>query len=114
VIILTDSLLNEQVEISKFCRSNQIKFIIASTKGLFGQIFCDFGDNFQVNDMTGEQPHVQIITEISHVDGIVMMPSNVHHRFKDDSYVTFTGVKGMTEVNGREFKITVPGICYFL
>ena len=30
------------------------------------------------------------------------------HDFEDGSYVTFHGVKGMTEVNGVEFKISVP------
>ena len=31
------------------------------------------------------------------------------HNLSDDSYVTFSGVKGMNEVNGKEFQITVFG-----
>ncbi len=31
------------------------------------QIFCDFGENFEVLDTNGENPLTQIITEISHV-----------------------------------------------
>jgi hypothetical protein len=31
------------------------------------QIFCDFGQNFEVLDTNGENPLTQIVTEISHV-----------------------------------------------
>lgn len=56
--------------------------MIANTKGLFGyvlllytynyteyfrQIFCDFGDNFEVLDMDGETSQTHIVTDISHV-----------------------------------------------
>ena len=40
--------------------------------------------------------------------GVVFMATDTRHGFEDGSYVTFHGVKGMTEVNGKEFKITVP------
>jgi hypothetical protein len=35
------------------------------------QIFCDFGQDFQVVDTNGEAPLTQIVTEISHVCIIV-------------------------------------------
>jgi len=31
------------------------------------QIFCDFGEEFEVIDTNGENPLTQIVTEISHV-----------------------------------------------
>jgi hypothetical protein len=31
------------------------------------QIFCDFGEDFEVLDTNGENPTMQIVTEISHV-----------------------------------------------
>ncbi len=31
------------------------------------QIFCDFGEEFEVLDTNGENPTMQIVTEISHV-----------------------------------------------
>ncbi len=39
--------------------------------------------------------------------GVVFMGTDSRHGFEDDTYVTFQDVKGMTEVNGGEFKITV-------
>jgi hypothetical protein len=41
------------------------------------------------------------------------MSTDTRHGFEEGSYVTFTGVKGMTEVNDKEFKIAVPSV-YFL
>ena len=38
------------------------------------------------------------------------MSTDTRHGFEDGSYVTFHGVKGMTEVNDREFKIAVPSM----
>ncbi|UJR37573.1 hypothetical protein I4U23_030274 [Adineta vaga] len=109
VFVLTDADFSEQLKMGDFCHSNGIKFIIANTKGLFGQIFCDFGKNFEVLDTNGENPITQIVTEISHDEsGAVFMSTDTRHGFEDGSYVMFHGVKGMTEVNDREFKIAVP------
>ena len=91
----------------------------------YRQIFCDFGDEFEVLDTTGENPLQQIVTEISHVStdwqyellylclvfqdeyGIVFMSTETRHGFEDGSIVSFQDVQGMTEVNDKEFKITV-------
>jgi ubiquitin-activating enzyme E1 len=45
VIVLTESSLAEQKEISDYTHSNGIALIIASTKGLFGYLF-DFDANY--------------------------------------------------------------------
>ncbi|CAF1423228.1 unnamed protein product [Adineta steineri] len=109
VFVLTDANLKDQVTIGNHCHSHGIKYIVANTKGLFGQIFCDFGQNFEVIDTNGENPLTQIVTEISHDEaGVVFMSTDTRHGFEDGSYVTFHGVKGMTEVNEKEFKIAVP------
>jgi hypothetical protein len=42
------------------------------------------------------------------------MSTDTRHGFEDGSYVTFHGVKGMTEVNDREFKIAVPSLLFGL
>lgn len=39
--------------------------------------------------------------------GVVFMSTDTRHGFEDGTYVTFHGVKGMEEVNEKEFKITV-------
>ncbi|CAF4464588.1 unnamed protein product, partial [Rotaria sp. Silwood2] len=109
VFILTDANLDDQIKIGDYCHEHGIKFINANTKGLFGQIFCDFGRDFEVLDTNGEDPAIELVAEISRDEtGVVFMSTDTRHGFEDGSYVTFHGVKGMTEVNGQEFKISVP------
>ncbi|CAF1176997.1 unnamed protein product [Adineta steineri] len=109
VFVLTNTKLDEQIKFGDLCHKHGIKYINANTKGLFGQIFCDFGKNFEVLDTNGENPLTQIVTEISHDEyGVVFMATETRHGFEDGTFVTFQGVKGMTEVNGKEFQITVP------
>lgn len=50
---------------SAFCHSHDVALIIASTKGLFGQIFCDFGENFEVVDSNGETPVSAMVAGIT-------------------------------------------------
>ncbi|CAF3376655.1 unnamed protein product [Rotaria socialis] len=109
VYVLTDATFERQVEVGKYCHEHRIKLVIANTKGLFGQIFCDFGEKFEVIDTNGENPSTQIVVEITQDEvGVVFMSTDTRHGFEDGSYVTFHGVKGMTEINDQEFKISVP------
>jgi ubiquitin-activating enzyme E1 len=50
---------------NKYCRKNNIKFIMLQSYGLTGSIFCDFGDEFIVDDIDGESKREGIISEIS-------------------------------------------------
>lgn len=67
VVVLTDSSLHDQKRFGELCHSHQIKLIIADTKGLCGQLFCDFGENFSVLDRDGETPAAVMIQHISKV-----------------------------------------------
>lgn len=110
VVVLTESSTQEQLEFGAYCHANNIKFIVAQTRGLFGQIFCDFGESFEVNDTTGEPPLSTMISAINNdAQGVVTTLDEQRHGFEDDTIVTFTEVVGMKEVNGREFKIKVLG-----
>lgn len=104
VIVLTESTLKEQLEISEYSHSKGIALIVASTKGLFGQIFCDFCDNFQVIDATGEQPLSVMIAAITKDEegGVVTTHDESRHGFENGNKVTFNEVQGMTELNGSE------------
>jgi len=110
VVVLTNSSTEEQVKIGTFCHDNNIKFISADTKGIFGKIFCDFGEKFEVFDADGENPISTMISLISSdTSSVVTTLDENRHGFEDGCYVTFTEVKGMDEVNGREFQIKVLG-----
>ncbi|CAF1276826.1 unnamed protein product [Adineta ricciae] len=109
VLVLTNASLDNQIKVGDYCHQAGIKFIIANTNGLFGQIFCDFGEEFQVLDTNGENPTTHVVTHITHDEyGVVFLGTDARHGFEEGTYVTFQGVKGMSEINNKEFKITVP------
>lgn len=111
VVVLTDSSLGEQKRIGDFCHKNKIEIIITNTKGLFGQIFCDFGEEFMVSDTTGEQPLSVMISSVTKEEnGVVTCSDETRHNMQEGDYVTFSEVQGMTELNGCEpRKISVLG-----
>ncbi|XP_053172393.1 ubiquitin-like modifier-activating enzyme 1 [Scomber japonicus] len=100
VVVLTDSSLDDQKRFGEFCHKGGIRFIVADTKGLCGQLFCDFGNTFEVLDTDGETPASAMIQSITKGNpGIVNCADDQKHRFSDGSYVSFSEVKGMTELN---------------
>lgn len=114
VIVLTDSSLEEQLAVDELAREHGICVIIASTRGLFGQIFCDFGNSFTVNDTNGETPISVLISGITkEPNGIVACLEETRHGFEDGDVIRFDDVKGMTELNGKEYKIRVTGLGQF-
>lgn len=112
VVVLTQSSLEEQIWAGDFCHARGIKFIIADTRGLFGQIFCDFGESFTVVDTNGEQPISNMISSISkEADGVVTCLDEQRHGYESGDFVTFSEVQGMTELNQcepRKIKVLGP------
>ncbi|GLD46156.1 ubiquitin-like modifier-activating enzyme 1 [Lates japonicus] len=112
VVVLTNSTLDEQQHVGEFCHSKGIKLIIADTRGLFGQLFCDFGEEMIVYDTNGEQPLSAMISMITKDNpGVVTCLDEARHGFESGDYVTFTEVQGMTELNGCqpvEIKVLGP------
>ncbi|XP_076333609.1 ubiquitin-like activating enzyme 1 isoform X3 [Tachypleus tridentatus] len=105
VVVLTDTPLEEQLRIGDYTHSENIGLIIADTRGLFGQIFCDFGENFTVVDVTGEQPISVMIASISKdKEGLVTCLEESRHGFEDGDYVKFSELLGMVELNDSEPK----------
>uniref|UniRef100_A0A8C4HJS6 E1 ubiquitin-activating enzyme n=1 Tax=Dicentrarchus labrax TaxID=13489 RepID=A0A8C4HJS6_DICLA len=112
VVVLTNSDLEEQQHVGEFCHSKGIKLIIADTRGLFGQLFCDFGEEMIVYDTNGEQPLSAMISMITKdSQGVVTCLDEARHGFESGDYVTFTEIQGMTELNGCqpvEIKVLGP------
>lgn len=111
VIVLTQSPIQEQLELSSYAHENGIAVIVASTAGLFGQIFCDFGNEFTCIDTTGEQPLSVMVAFVSNdQEAVVSCLDETRHGFEDGDYVTFSEVQGMTELNNcQPMKIKVLG-----
>lgn len=110
VVVLTQSSVDEQIELGTYCHNKGIKLVVAETRGVFGKIFCDFGAGFEVVDVDGEQPLSTMISAINNDEvGTVTTLDEQRHGFEDGMMITFSEVAGMTEVNGKEFKIKVFG-----
>ncbi|KAF3310626.1 E1 ubiquitin-activating protein [Orbilia oligospora] len=109
VVVLTETSIDDQLKINQFCRENKIYFISADIRGLFGSIFCDFGEGFSVIDATGETPVSGIISDIDE-EGLVTALDETRHGLEDGDYVTFSEVEGMDGVNdGTPRKVEVKG-----
>ncbi|KAM4893797.1 ubiquitin-like modifier-activating enzyme 7 [Sylvia borin] len=106
VVVLTESLLEEQLRVGNFCHAHGICFIVADTKGLAGQLFCDFGEHFVVDDPEEGDPVSAAVQHISQGNpGVVtcMRTEDSYGRFfRDGDLVMFSGVQGMTELNSQE------------
>lgn len=93
-VILTETSYAEQLRISSICHANNIAVIVADTRGLFAQVFCDFGKEFVVFDRDGASPLSTIVASISHdAQGVVTCLEETRHGFVDGDYVTFSEVR---------------------
>lgn len=105
VVVLTNSSLQEQLRIAEVTHENDIALIVADTRGLFAQVFCDFGKEFTVVDTSGESPISAMIASISReAEGVVTCLDDTRHGLEDGDYITFSEILGMTELNGCEPK----------
>ncbi|NXF29887.1 UBA1 enzyme, partial [Nyctibius bracteatus] len=106
VVVLTESPLEEQLRIGDFCHAQGICFIVADAKGLAGQLFCDFGERFTVDDPAEGDPVCAAVQHVSQGNpGVVTCvgtEEHRHHRFCDGDLVRFSSVEGMTELNDQE------------
>ncbi|SCO84997.1 probable ubiquitin-protein ligase (E1-like (ubiquitin-activating) enzym) [Fusarium oxysporum] len=109
VVVLTNTPIHQQKAIGDYCHSKGIYVVIADTYGLFGSVFCDFGEKFTCIDPTGETPLNGIVAGIDE-EGLVSALDETRHGLEDGDYVTFSEVEGMEALNGAEpRKITVKG-----
>eukprot|EP00123_Amoebidium_parasiticum_P014370 comp22465_c0_seq1/m.33829 comp22465_c0_seq1/g.33829 ORF comp22465_c0_seq1/g.33829 comp22465_c0_seq1/m.33829 type:complete len:1012 (-) comp22465_c0_seq1:171-3206(-) len=101
VVVATTLSRSEELRINKITHAKGISFIAARTAGLFGYIFVDNGPQFTVTDATGEPVGNCLIASITQeTNGVVTCLDESRHGFEDGDYVTFTEIKGMTELNG--------------
>ncbi|MCJ7638056.1 MAG: ThiF family adenylyltransferase [Nitrososphaeraceae archaeon] len=106
IVVLVDCDLEKQLEINKFTHENKIHFISTATYGLVGQIFCDFGENFVVNDQDGEQVRTVLIESIENsVCPLIKCAKDKPHGLTSGNIVKFSKILGMLELNDKESEI---------
>ncbi|XP_040892597.1 ubiquitin-like modifier-activating enzyme 6 [Toxotes jaculatrix] len=109
-VILTEASLSLQKKVNEFCHSQQppIRFIGCDAYGICVRVFCDFGEEFEVSDPTGEEPKeifIQSITQDS--PGVVTCMDNQPHGLQTGQSVVFREVNGMVELNGTARQVSV-------
>ncbi|XP_010937922.1 ubiquitin-activating enzyme E1 1 isoform X2 [Elaeis guineensis] len=108
-VVFTDISLDKAMEFDDYCHSQHppISFIKSEVRGLFGSVFCDFGPEFTVVDVDGEEPHTGIVASISNGNpALVFGVDDERLEFQDGDLVVFSEVQGMTELNdGKPRKI---------
>nr|GMC79137.1 ubiquitin-activating enzyme E1 1-like [Ipomoea batatas] len=107
--VFTDIRLEKAMEFDDYCHNHQppIAFIKTEVCGLFGSVFCDFGPEFTVLDVDGEDPRTGIIASISNDNpALVACVDDERLEFQDGDLIVFSEVRGMTELNdGKPRKI---------
>ena len=82
VVVLAGAPLDQQLRVGAACRALGAALIVADTRGLFGQVFCDFGAEFTVRDATGESAQTAMIAGITR-DGTVTCLDETRHGLED-------------------------------
>uniref|UniRef100_A0A0A9DC61 Ubiquitin-activating enzyme E1 FCCH domain-containing protein n=1 Tax=Arundo donax TaxID=35708 RepID=A0A0A9DC61_ARUDO len=110
VVVFTDISLDKAFEFNDHCHSHQppISFIKTEVCGLFGSVFCDFGSEFMVLDVDGEDPHTGIIASIINDNpAMVSCVDDERLYFDDGDLVVFSEVQGMAELNNGKPRMII-------
>ena len=111
VVVFTELYYPTQflIKVDTECRKNNIKFIYALNLGLTGYIFTDFGPKHIIFDESGSSKQSFNIKNITKDENALITIDNEkgqnNFNIGDGGYITFSGIEGMTELNGKEFKI---------
>lgn len=111
LVVLVNRSRSTCVAVDTVCHNSGIKFISASTRGVFASIFCDFGPEFVVTDTNGEQPRTVMVSAVTKESPpVVTCLDEQRHDLESGDFVTFTEIQGMTELNDLPpVKIDVVG-----
>lgn len=92
------------VKLNDVCH-NKTKFIYTNTQGVFGTLFCDFGENFLIKDIDGEPQQSIVITNITNEENATVMLDKKNHGLSVGEYIQFSNIKGMENMNGQTFEV---------
>jgi ubiquitin-activating enzyme E1 len=101
VVVATGLGLAESVKLDETCREHGVAFIRAEIRGVFGSVFCDFGNSFAVLDTDGEEPVTGILAGVTQSESttIISCVEDERLEFQDGQLVTFTEVEGIPQLN---------------
>lgn len=97
--------------INEKCRELNASFIYTSSNGVFGSIFCDFGETFSVTDKDGNPPASSQVESILPASPTVVkvLEDQGRHGLETGDFVTFARLNGTGVQEGVEYKVNVTG-----
>eukprot|EP01091_Cochliopodium_minus_P012916 TRINITY_DN402_c0_g1_i14.p1 TRINITY_DN402_c0_g1~~TRINITY_DN402_c0_g1_i14.p1 ORF type:complete len:1062 (-),score=352.53 TRINITY_DN402_c0_g1_i14:167-3286(-) len=120
VIVIDNNNEEELIRIGNICHNNKIQFIKGEIRGLFANIFVDFGEGFVVADTDGEEAEPYVISGIANGEKTTFTTSEESRiDFQTDDEVELREIKSEDGKNGFEswnekiFKVKVNGAYEF-
>lgn len=103
MVILSEQSEKTNIAVNNFCRKHNVKFISTDCFGLFGRVFNDFGDSFEVLDKNGEELQDCMIekVEVQEDKTLIQLLKTAKHNLEDGDIIQFTGVDGMKLLEGK-------------
>jgi len=105
-VVLITEIMNSNIihKINKICHENNKGFIYASSLGLMGFAFSDFGSKHKILNKTGREKGKFLISNIikGEKGKITIDFSQTNKRLKQKGYLLFKQVEGMVELNSSE------------
>ncbi|KAK1748781.1 ubiquitin-activating enzyme E1 [Skeletonema marinoi] len=100
--------------IDEKCRASNVCFIYSLSTGVFGKVFCDFGESFVIADKDGENPATSQVENIltSNPAVVKVLEDQGRHGLETGDHVTFSRVKGldgMLSDNKATYEVKVTG-----
>lgn len=95
--------IGEQVALDNACREKGICFVGCQERGVFSQVFCDFGEEFLVIDPTGEVQAMGVINDIDD-NGVLTTIEGERHNLEDGDLIKITENKSY---EGQMFEVKV-------
>jgi molybdopterin/thiamine biosynthesis adenylyltransferase len=102
VVIVCNEQIDKQIEFNRQTRKSNCKFISCQTRGVFSQLFCDFGTDFICVDSNGEPLITGMINDIT-PDGILTVVKDQRHNLEDGDLIK---ILHKEEYEGLLFKVT--------
>lgn len=94
VVVAADQDKTSEEALNRLARRLNAKFVAAQARGLFGSIFCDFGDEFIVNDTDGREAKTGLLKGFEALpltgETLVMLVDGERHDLSKGDAVIFT------------------------
>ena len=109
-IVAIDRTQQEQLALSRAARMAGCPLICVESRGVFGRVFCDFGEAFVVDDPDGEEPKHALLEHVASAEeaDVTCIPEQPHG-LEDGDIVRLEEVEGMPSLcsAGRTFAVRV-------